>query len=53
MICAMEDWKTYAIILLAAWCAVLTCKKSRQSYVPSADIGTPAECTDINSNAAG
>lgn len=43
----MKDWKTYAILLLAAWCAVLTYKKSRQNYVPSADIGTPADCTDI------
>lgn len=28
IICAMKDWKTYAIIALALWCAWLTWKAS-------------------------
>lgn len=28
MIHAMKDWKTYAIIILAAWCAYLTWRVS-------------------------
>lgn len=46
IIFAMKDWKTYAIIILAAWCVFLTCKKSCQDTTPSADIGTPIDCAD-------
>lgn len=42
----MKDWKTYAIIVLATWCVILTCKKSCQNAVPSANIGTSIDCTD-------
>lgn len=28
IICAMKDWKTYAIIALALWCAYLTWRVS-------------------------
>lgn len=42
----MKDWKTYALILLAAWCAALTFGDRRAASALPAASGSPTDCTD-------
>lgn len=39
IMCAMKDWKTYAIVALAAWCAYLTWRTS----APARHAGHPTD----------
>lgn len=45
---AMKDWKTYAIIVLALWCAFLTCAKRNQ---PATLAETPSDRTESTGRA--
>ena len=38
----MKDWKTYAIIILAAWCAVLTFK-NKNTVLPTEEKNAASE----------
>ena len=42
----MKDWKTYALVILAAWCAWLTFKRERQAAMPSSEALTTTNFTD-------
>ena len=45
---AMKDWKTYAIIVLALWCAFLTCAKRNQ---PATLAAAPSDRTESTGRA--
>ena len=43
----MKDWKTYALAILAAWCAWLTYnKRENQTATPSSEMLAAADFTD-------